>query len=531
MIRVMLIGVLVCLGFWIIWNGFYDVYPPTDPSSSKERIVVIPLDDRPINTSVLSKMIGASGATAILPPVQWLGNRDTPGETDLFSTWLDETIQPGDTVILSMDMWLYGGLSASRDIDGASLDRFALSNRIDALRKLHQNHPDVSFYGFDTIQRLTPPVFVAEDLPAYHETKEWLVSLDDLDTLASYEIDDIKDPNYDVLQNRMIKQKLTKQTLALVEEGVFEVFFIVTDDAAECGIHQVEKRELQTLIETMDHRDRIRFLSGTDEIDGILASRAIQSQRNQSFSVYIDGVYDPSQVAPFESVTVEETILDHIIASGANISDSPNDADLILFVYGGNAPIEASARLKTWIDQQKRVALIDIHYVNKADEAFVHHLNKDDILPHLFSFSAWNTASNAIGIGLSQAILRLSYLEFPAISSNEVDLQTAEHYTEVLATRYAKDYLYKAVLYPEINAFAESHSYDPYFFTQEQNKKTEAFLLARLDEEIDKLPSFFVESKKEQQLVTVSSFEDVTLPWNRLFEATLDLRTTQQTIR
>jgi hypothetical protein len=80
-----------------------------------QRILLIPVDDRPAVTQ-FPQMIGAmAGATIETPPRELIGRFTQPGKPEAIMAWMgSQNLKDYDAVVVSMDMIAYGGLIASR---------------------------------------------------------------------------------------------------------------------------------------------------------------------------------------------------------------------------------------------------------------------------------------------------------------------------------------------------------------------------------------------------------------------------------
>ncbi|HIB68014.1 MAG TPA: DUF4127 family protein, partial [Phycisphaerales bacterium] len=113
---------------------------------------LIPLDDRPANRLFVEQIarIGAPQSRLTSPPRHLLGRLYDPGRSEAIMDWLEERVEPGDTVFLSIDMWLYGGLVASRT---AAIDPEQVKDRLRRLESLGER--GVFLHVLATIPRLS----------------------------------------------------------------------------------------------------------------------------------------------------------------------------------------------------------------------------------------------------------------------------------------------------------------------------------------------------------------------------------------
>jgi len=103
------------------------------------RIILVPLDDRPVNLRMPRLLAEMVGYELVTPPRELLGHFKTAGDPEAIGAWvLGQVVEPVDCAVLSLDMLAYGGLVASR---GANV-RTALA-------------PHLTIYAFNVIMRLS----------------------------------------------------------------------------------------------------------------------------------------------------------------------------------------------------------------------------------------------------------------------------------------------------------------------------------------------------------------------------------------
>src|SRR6056297_2861169 len=78
------------------------------------RIVFLPVDERFCTRDYMMHMGKSFNLDIETPPIALLGQKKIPGDVDAIYTWLENTIDNDDTLILSLDTLIYGGLIPSR---------------------------------------------------------------------------------------------------------------------------------------------------------------------------------------------------------------------------------------------------------------------------------------------------------------------------------------------------------------------------------------------------------------------------------
>ena len=113
-----------------------------------KKILLVPLDDRPVNTEDPRWMGRLVEETIQLPPHALLGKFTRPGNPEKILTWLSRNLPAACAVIVSIDMITYGGLIASRTM----ATPFKGANaRLHKLFQLIQHHPNTPFYLFSIL--------------------------------------------------------------------------------------------------------------------------------------------------------------------------------------------------------------------------------------------------------------------------------------------------------------------------------------------------------------------------------------------
>lgn len=101
--------------------------PPT------QSILLLPLDSRPVCSTMVQKLGALAGLNVILPPKACLDNYRTPSDRQKLLQWLQTNQPKYDYSIISADNLLHGGLLAARMNTAAPAEEDAL---LEQLRQL-----------------------------------------------------------------------------------------------------------------------------------------------------------------------------------------------------------------------------------------------------------------------------------------------------------------------------------------------------------------------------------------------------------
>ena len=83
-------------------------------NAANEKILYIPVDDRPINFNQTVEILKLAGCEMIVPPKEFFSRYNSEESPDKLWAWLDENISNADAAVISADAVLYGGLIPSR---------------------------------------------------------------------------------------------------------------------------------------------------------------------------------------------------------------------------------------------------------------------------------------------------------------------------------------------------------------------------------------------------------------------------------
>ena len=113
-----------------------------------KRVVFLPVDERFCTRDYFLLLARAANINVVTPPKSYLGAKKTPPDIRRLLKWLEETVVPGDYLVLSIDMLVHGGLIPSR-MSIETLD--TLKERLGLLEKLKDR--DVKIYATTTVTR------------------------------------------------------------------------------------------------------------------------------------------------------------------------------------------------------------------------------------------------------------------------------------------------------------------------------------------------------------------------------------------
>ena len=487
-----------------------------------QRLLYVPADNRPVSLQYVVDTFQAAGTTILTPPDSLLAARDQWGDADRLWNWVEEHCAEADSIVLSADSMLYGGLVPSRVHE---LSTETLQKRVERFGHLRTLNPSARVYVFSTVMR-TPQFTAGGVEPPYYEKYGYrifqLSALRDkkeVQELTKQENDKLIDLEREIpaavmadWQTRRNKNfQINAQLIHLMQKGELNYFVLGRDDTSPYSQSHKETRDLLKL--AAGSAGRFASFPGADQLGMILLTRAVNEFQHQIPVVvvqYASGI-GPATIPSYEDQPAGKTIFDHILAAGAVPLLTPSLAELILMV---NTPVDgktheadstlniskASAEttefvsaIQSWLQAGKKVAVADIAFGNGADNSLLMQMSAQGLLPKLAAYSGWNTASNTTGYAIGQGML--------AVSMSEQDR------LRLLTVRYLDDWAYQANIRSELN---REINY-PKGGSLVRLDEREPLLVMTAEKKLHKFSDCYLAGLPTAEL-------QASFPWNRMFE-------------
>jgi len=495
------------------------------------RILLVPLDDRPPCLQFPVRLGPVGDIEVVAPPREMLGKFTTPGEPEKIMAWLrQQDLKQFDALVVSLDMLAYGGLVAMREY--GNVTRETAQKRIDFIRELKKKAPRLPIYGSSVIMRLAPTGNVVNE--SYRvKLARWAEISPVKDEKLQAEARKLEKEipaealaNYKLARERDLAGNL--QAIELAKNGVFDYLIVSQDDASPTGVHVAERERLISEIKRLGLSGKIPVQPGADEVSMLLMARFVSSK--DKYAPRVKAVYSSeatrTAVMPFEDRKLFETVSYHIRAVGAREVADEKQADLLFYVFAsrfepGRAETFA-AEIEEKIKQGKRIILVDVDPSAKTEGAepkFMDEIKRRGLILKFSGFATWNTAGNMIGTALPQAVLYESTRRRSNLNS-KVKSRISEEQNWFLFHRWLDDYIYNAVVRPEIRKFAAERKWNQLRFTEAQTAEVEKFGFAEMRKHYvaDKAVIFADSGCRP------SDDFGFYLPWNRAFEADIDFK-------
>jgi hypothetical protein len=504
-----------------------------------ERILLVPLDSRPAAGQFAQMIAHMANVDVRLPEYSTLGRFTMPGSPNAILNWLQNyDYSDVKAVVVSTDMIAYGGLIASR------LDETSKQTALDRLRKLARiraQHPEVKFYVFSSIMRLVPT--------ATKKTAAWRLPLGRFEELRS-RFKAEKNPAFLTEMNGLLTQvpaeelkhyenararnlQICAELIRMIARDEFDYLAFGQDDARPYGPHQWETQRLKEITREQDVEGRVYYCEGIDQHSNVLLSRALLKLNDWKPKIKI--VYSDdsgrTRYANFESKTIEKSLNDQIVASGAEPAGSDGIYDYALYV---NTPNRGAPQFAEFIDELTNemgqgfpaaVADINLAKDGTADPDLFSFLSQDDRMTKLLSFAGWNTAGNSMGTAIPAANI---YLLSRRLGIDPLERELARR--EFLLHRFVNDYAYHKFVRPHaysmIDASRDATRDETYGETyREVNQFVQndvgKYLQYYWHEEFE--GKRFFAGTKQYELSGLSNIK-IFLPWPRAYEVRLEFQ-------
>lgn len=349
------------------------------------KIGFLPIDNRPV-CYTLAKDIAEIDREIefFIPPRKLLGDLKRVADIEGLISWL-ENLPQIDSLILSLDTLVYGGLIPSRR-SKETLEE--LQTRLERIKPLLKNK---NVYAFSSIMRISNNNYNEEEKEYWSEYGKKIF---DYSFSGGVNRNDIPDEIIeDYLSTRKRNFTLNKTFLNWQKEGLFNTLIFSKDDCAEKGFNVEEAKELERL--------GGKTKTGADEIPLALLARAIKKEI-KIYPEFLEPEYK-NLISNYEDVSIEKSVSGQLELCGFKLS-SREEADVILIV--NNFKEKQGELVMGWKTQpfdrdfvppNRPYCVADVRFANGGDNAFVEQLlNKLD-LKNFYGYAGWNTSANTLG--------------------------------------------------------------------------------------------------------------------------------------
>lgn len=505
-----------------------------------QSILLLPLDSRPVCSTMVQKLGALAGLNVILPPKSYLDNYQTPSDRQKLFPWLQKNQPLYDCSIISADNLLYGGLLAARMNTATPSEEDALLKQLQELPRTRQQAI------FSVIPRLLVSDQLLPDRCYQYQLMRYSQLADIVRITGSFALtQELRRTEAKIPAKVLDKYRSRYQQSDHFNMGLLTLatddrrITFGQDDASPIGLPHASAVKLQSSIAAKKLQQQAQLTYGADEIASLLLVRYYLQQSNWQPNVYLHYASPKAESAdmPYMAVCVGAALRNQLKLIGASEVSTPDSADLICYVNCGNDDFRPSAKqaqeLQQMLDQGYRVALVDSSANFEAEELLLPQLLANNVpINKLAAYAAWNTFSNSSGTALAQGLLfcgRLRQLQTAGAAPERLAALFAAN-LNFTAERILEDYYYQKLVHPQLRQTLEAFGTNPVELDSEDKTATEQYIQGKLSLQAYKLlhdnlgrTSFYQQNGQSYYLRDLSV--GAKLPWARIFEVELQVWT------
>lgn len=515
----------------------------------KENILLVPLDSRPVCSTMVQKLGRIVGLNVIVPPKELLDNYRQPANRKKLYEWLNNNISHYQKAIISADILLHGSLLQSRQTTVTPKEQQEFLQRLQKLRQENSAHTAIDIFS------IIPRLLVSDELLPdrwyqFHLMRySQLLDMTEINNepymtkeLLEYQS---KIPNNILAKYLALFQNSHQFNLAMLEAAKKQQpqvpfnIIIGQDDASPFGLPHRNALQLQKFMQHEKLQQHASITYGADEIASLLLTRYYLQQQKWQPKVYLQFATPNTEFMhmPYMAVSTGAALRNQLQFIGAAITDNYQTADVILYIHCGDEkhlPQKQQVQaINNILAQNKRLALVDLSANFNAEEMLLPYLLDEKVpVNRLCAYAGWNTFSNSSGTAIAQSLLftgRLYELQKAKSEPQQIAALYAQN-LQFTIERMVEDYYYQKKLHPQLRPYLESFGITPTDLMPDAKEQTEFSLQKKislyscylLHSNLGRTP--FYEDKHNAYYLRDLAI-GVRLPWNRIFEVSLDVHT------
>lgn len=528
------------------------------PTEENRPLIVayIPLDDRPVNVERAEYLAASAGFKLLMPEKslfatvldgQPKNSGGQVGDRKALLDWLKSVENDVDVFVISLDQMLSGGLVGSRWFDNTDLTfEYSVADYIISLTKSKK------VYLFDTVMRLASTVgFDGYGLTEYNQLREYAgnarktltgnaLTIDNI--IGGYRFDPFGNEIYTPLSDKALTKYFASRERKLkLADYIFrnssnDMFcFVGVDDSSPKNT--VQTNEINYITNILGKRGAL--FAGTDEL-GLMcfAKLCADFYKAPTVSVSFFGGGEDEIADSFDIDSLEVCLNKHF--DGLGIKRSYSDSFDLKVLVLTRAYISTTAQnAATLIDEYNKYAKegIPVAVIDISGEAstLANKFSGMKNLEYILGYSSWNTAANAIGISLSNAISRLAFL-----NSGRSDTQESRAgFARSIVFSFCKDIGYKYGAKGTVDRYIQSlggNTSNYYSIVTPDIEKSINSVFEKSMTQSGSYPSRIISALHSSKMLTSKlttiaflsvELKNFRLPWYRTFEAAFDINVRQ----
>lgn len=429
-------------------------------------LLYIPLDERFTTRFAFLNLAQTTPFTILTPPMDLLSSMKQPAPLPLLDAWMEANVPLADAMIVSLELYAYGGLINSRCSNDSTA---TVAARVDQLLAFRAARPQLRLYVSTVVMRIPSYNEDVEEpwywayygadlyefsffLDKYHTTH----NASDLKTAQSYEALVPPAIVQEFLWRRQRNFNVTSHLLAALGNGSspkpLDALYITLDDNAQYGLNIAEANSFKAYVAAQDLGATVRIYPGADEV-GLtqLARFSVDATLGVGQTVTLRTLFrDPTTVdliPNYEGQPMILTLQDQIEAAGGTMvnvtvdahahaharpgtssATQPRDAVLLVNNFSEfpqiEAPVQPMANRSVadyamftpfaCLSNGTVIGFADNRYSNGADVILIQYMLQLAATPACrgtglrldnVAYAGWNTDGNTLGTVIANSIL------------------------------------------------------------------------------------------------------------------------------
>ncbi|AGB20188.1 DUF4127 family protein [Thermoanaerobacterium thermosaccharolyticum] len=472
---------------------------------SKDKIVFVPLDTRPVSLQNVEILVKAGGKELLVPPFDALDDYKKKSNQDMIYDWLKGSVTRPDVsaVIISTNQFISGGLIASRNY----LNDMSYKEGIERLKEIMSLSNGKRLVLISIMPQVSPVLYQQDTIYVqnrinieYYEEVKKAISENDAEMLNKLKS---RMPSYlfnymyviasEVLLNEEIASNL-KPNVTLT---------IGLDDTTMKSMLKYSYDDLKTAIKGYKN---VYMLHGADEISMMTVAKILNEENSYkpTYKIVYEENSDENSYLPFEGGTVKEITEEKIHYIGGTESDKAKN---IIYIHMHKNKTGIKNVVSKYKISGQNFGIADVDKTNGSDKDLVEDILKNKLIKNIDAYSGWNTPSNSIGT----VVAELSIKSYIGLIKDKKDLEERQKYYYAFTfIRYADDYIYQSIVRDMMQSWAKSNGINP--DNIENKGDVDAVLKEKMKPYLDMLMSIYADCGIEIKGA------DVEYPWNRMFE-------------
>lgn len=465
-----------------------------------KKIALIPIDNRPICYTLIKDILEQDNNIKLfMPERNFLGTLKKNADIEKIYNFI-ENMPKADIFVISLDTIAYGGLISSRRCP-ESFEQ--IKERLLSFRKLLKQKAE-KIYAFSSIMRISNNNINEEEKDYWAQWGKRIFEF------SYYQHKSRKEKTYNCIYNQVPRDiledyldtrkrnfEINKLYLDWVEDKTIDMLVFSKDDTGEYGLNVEEAELLEQEIKNRKLNAQVK--TGADEIPLTLLARALAENNSISIDVEYTNPGSTGKISRYEDISVKNCVEGQIKLANCAISQNADLKFIINNFKNTQGDYVLGDKINTFNKSfkvpEENFFVADISNANGADKGFIKELIKGKCPKNMYGFCAYNTSANSVGCAILSAVTKLLAQKNGSYNDNA--------FKKLMFIRLLDDWAYQA----EIRKFVRESGLD---FTQALKAKEQEF------------------KNYEKIIANYLDFDynnvNYTLPWDRSFEAEIDVK-------